>query len=257
MKKFALVTYFDKDYVKGARVMIKSFLENNPWFSEDIIIFDWGIGKMDYALIKPLYKKIVWHGIWHISYNLSKYILNRCYYGKNFQKFDIFLLKDYEKIVVIDADMVIMDDISELFFGHNDGFFVDINQPTKWEPKVPYPDTGLMVIDKKYLTKENYEKLLERMEKELKKSTKNNPTAVSNEYVIEDVFREELVPIHPHYRAKEVDDIEYKIIGSPVVKPWGNNKIFNRFRYNLPWDTTRETQKMFKLKKILESKGWI
>ena len=56
----SLCTTLCDDYADGAAVMIKSFLDNNPWYADDIVVICWGkLSEEQKRRIGSLSKKIV------------------------------------------------------------------------------------------------------------------------------------------------------------------------------------------------------
>lgn len=250
------VTYFDDLYYPLFEIMLNSFLKQNRWFDDYITIFDWGISGKNKSKVLEIYNKIEFLEVDKSKYDLKEETLDKIYFGKNFQKFEIFKLK-YNKIVVLDADLLFLDDVRELFINYNNGFYVDYNTPSKLDPIVPYPDTGLMIIDKKYLTEKNYYKCLEKMKEELKKDTSKNSTVVSNEWVVDKIFKNQLKPIDEHLRISDINNISgKKILGAPEYKPFlKDNRYMNFVKKNLlPWNHKDEVRKYYEYIKLLKER---
>lgn len=253
-----IVSYFDDLYAPLFRIMLTSFLDKNKWFNDSIIVFDWGISKQNKFKSLEIYDKIYFLDVDKNNYDISEEAINKFYFAKNFQKFEFFKLS-YKKIIIFDADLVFLDDVKELFDDYNDGFYVDYNEPTDVNPIVPYPDTGLMVIDEKYLTMDNYKKCIKKIKNELKKDVSDDATKVSNEWIIHDVFINELMPIKNYLRISDIDQdlSNRKILGAPEYKPYLNDKRYMDFvnKNLLPWEHKDEIRRQKKFIKLLKEKN--
>jgi len=248
MKNFALVSYFDDLFVEGFKIMLRSFLRYNPWFSSDVIVYDWGISKNNLEECCKLYDKITWLKPDKNNYNLSENVINKYYYAKTFQKFELFKLTSYKKVIVIDADLIIIDNIRKLFYEYNNGFYCDISSND-------IPDSGLMVIDNKFLTKKNYLNYLNEVLIEYKINGNNKQAdSVNDENVINRMFGDIIQPIEDDYCFYNVTYYPHcKILATPEYKPWSKNETFLKFKNSvISWDTEEEIRHCMKLKKILK-----
>jgi lipopolysaccharide biosynthesis glycosyltransferase len=251
-----IVTYFDEKYAPGYKMMIRSFLKYNDWFKDYVLIFDWGISEKTYLECKQIYERTDRISFDKHYYYLKDSFINKHYYAQNFQKFEIFNILHHcptiEKIVVLDADLLITDDISGLFCEFNDGFYVDTNRPTKWEKKVPFADTGVMVIDRKFLKRYYYIKCINKMNEMIHRyAGTKNPVLLSNEWVFDKIFKKLMNPLPDEYCQKEVENFpDCKILGAPPIKPWYVDKRWNKMRERLPWDTAKDPARSMKFRKI-------
>ena len=137
--KTALVIICDDKYLSNnyGFTCLKSFLYNNKWFNGDIIFFDDGefftISNDNKTKLKSLYNKIIFK---KINFNTYKWLIdlfsfNNIDFYQNYEfihcikrnlkllkaypKFEIFNLKEYDKILCIDADILFVDNVKELF----------------------------------------------------------------------------------------------------------------------------------------------
>ena len=249
----AVVTYFDDDYFPAYRTLIKSLLKHNPWFKMDLIVYDWGISDEHKSLCLKYYDNTTFIPVDKSRYKLDEETLSNHYYAKNFQKFELLKLENYDQILVIDADYVVLRDLGNIFSDHSDGFYVDVNEPTEYESVVPYPDTGLMVIDKRFLNGRFYDRCLDDMKHELNKPSCDNATSASNEYVFERVFGDMLCPINEKYSPCSIEDrlTDKYIMATPQYKYFLYNGRYQIFSRRLPWKDIDEIRKSVKFLKYI------
>lgn len=249
----ALVTYFDDDYMQAYEILIQSLLYHNPWFKMDLIVYDWGISDENKEICLRYYDNTTFIPVDKSKYLLDDDTLSKHYYAKNFQKFELLKLENYDQILVIDADYVVLRDLGNIFSDHMDGFYVDVNEPTDYESDVPYPDTGLMIIDKRYLNGMFFDRCIEEMKHEFSKSPYHNATSASNEYVFERVFGGMLRSINEKYSPCSIDDrlTDKYIMATPQYKPFMDGEKYNSFRGRLPWNHLDELKKSLMFIKYL------
>lgn len=127
----AVYTICDDKFTDGARVMISSFIKNNTWFNGKIVIlFDIEyskISKENRDLISRVYEKIEFQEVDTSVYldliENFKRVANRNQLRliPSLFTFEIFeKIKNHDALIYLDSDMVILDDISEVFStGHS------------------------------------------------------------------------------------------------------------------------------------------
>ena len=155
------------NFAIGALVTLYSFLKNNQWFKGDIIIgygSDEGCGLSEEnkeKFINLYYKTKLVELKFGDFYDIFENLIPLAQGGVGFEmtvyKFHAFRLCEYDKVVIFDADMLIIDDVSEIFtneikFGalydvKNEDFSEDLFKIRETE----YFNSGIMVIDKEWL----------------------------------------------------------------------------------------------------------
>lgn len=121
--KFALITICNDDYVDVAGTMIYSFVWNNPWFTGDIIIccdHKYSILSEDNRdKLKLLYPRMIFREVDTAEYEeLIEYCKPYLYslrYIPSAYTYEVFDLHGYDKVLYLDADMIILESIQELF----------------------------------------------------------------------------------------------------------------------------------------------
>jgi lipopolysaccharide biosynthesis glycosyltransferase len=128
-KKYALTTILNNSFSKYFYVFLNSFLENNTWFFGDVIVLYDDIlsplSEENISKIKLLYKNIIFKKIESDKY-INVINLFKSKVDKSFHRFipsiftiEIFNLVEYEKVLYLDSDMLIINNIEELFLLKN------------------------------------------------------------------------------------------------------------------------------------------
>lgn len=149
----------DDDFVIGYIGFIKSFLHYNKWFDYDFIVFDLGISDENKKKMLSYYDKIQFRKIQKKNYsdvNMSgtQEKLKNTYYT-----LDVFLLSEYDRIVFLDMDLIVLGDISELFTDSCD-FGACYGYNAKADELRTDFNSGVFSVSKKWLNKDTYKQLL-------------------------------------------------------------------------------------------------
>jgi lipopolysaccharide biosynthesis glycosyltransferase len=152
----------NRDFIIGYKVMISSLLDKNQWFDHEVVILDLDLTPSDKTDILDLYENTTFikpkiKNYSRVNFERTAEKLRATYY-----KLDVFRL-DYDRIVFIDSDVVVVGDLSELFNcsldfaavkGYNarlDEMRADIN-------------SGVFVVNKRFLNDETYTALVQMAE---------------------------------------------------------------------------------------------
>jgi hypothetical protein len=101
---------------RGVAVAIKSFLDNNTWYTGDIIVICWGRLSLEQKLrIGSLSAKIEFCEIDEGQYSKARIDGHRAWNYNPACRFSIFWLTRYDRLVYLDADVVVTAGIRELF----------------------------------------------------------------------------------------------------------------------------------------------
>lgn len=150
----------DKRYIIGCQVAAYSFVKNNPWFEGDIIVYlSEDVSDEDKNIFIKFYPQTVFKKV-----PIEKY--DELFYNapinplliKAFYKFEIFGEADYDKVIFIDSDIVVIGNIQEvLSWGE---FTIPIDTElhdlsfVKRQRTEEYVNSGFFVIGKKYLNEQ-------------------------------------------------------------------------------------------------------
>jgi len=263
--KYCLATVTSQNYFQWTMTMIFSFLKNNPWFGGDIVVICKDLPPEmigDLRLFDRL--KII-----EPSGDLLKKIDILVNEAPKFEKvssrffsLEIFSLHNYDKILFLDSDMIIVKSIEEIFSLH-DSFYASaqlcyykgkgrngftFHTELKKDDQTYFIEnpvnTGFMLIDGNILNGLHYSGLCEMLNPTLWSFISLNYT---DELVINRYFRDKitLLDIRYNYRAraarifKEQENIsieDAKIIHFySRFKPWNFAEVIASSANNLNW----------------------
>jgi len=156
----AIITMADENYLPLALTTLKSFKINNPEFEGDFIIIDLGIiskVSSDIQLIKPDIDK---YTVGNLKFNKFITLFNLKFPRYlNLFKLEIFKYTQYDKILFLDADTVVTDNIMELFdLNQSSGVKIDYRGYGK-----EYLNTGVMLLCKDMISLEYYNKMIKSL----------------------------------------------------------------------------------------------
>lgn len=164
-EKLGVFTICNNQFVEGCKTMLYSFLRHNKWFKEDIIIAyseEQPLSNENQEYIKELYDKIIFK-----KYDLTCYeklfdhwnnkIQNK--YRPSILTLEIFGLVDYDRIIYIDSDMLILGSIQELinlpqgpvYACCHEKTTIERNTKFKYSHPYTYINAGFFVITKPYI----------------------------------------------------------------------------------------------------------
>lgn len=167
--KLACCSTLNDFYFDGFLTFFHSLLIHNPTFNYPYYIFNWGeLSEKNIDILKAVYKGFIFKDINNKDYE-------GCVYSDAWRewkincinRFDIFTLSDYDRIVFFDADMLVLKDITDLFdidvrFGACE--IVDgseIDHPGKFQKGVRSFDGGLMIISREFLNQTTKKSLID------------------------------------------------------------------------------------------------
>ena len=162
--KKALVSMITPDFMVAWPVFIRSFLKENKWFDLPIVLLQIGLDDNQKETCRSFYPNIEfiepkYNNYSGIHFNSTKKELRNTYY-----KLDVFSLYQYDRVVFIDMDTVILGNLHVLFDSDKDigaarayGFGRD-----KLRGDI---NSGVFVVNKKYLNKETYIGLIRTAER--------------------------------------------------------------------------------------------
>lgn len=164
MNNVALVTMVNQDFIKGFKAMLNSLMVHNPWFNLPIVVLDLDLSLDNRIALRKRYENIVFKDIEKDNYKNVPFESTAKKLQCTYYKLDAFLLEEYDRIVFIDSDCLILDNIEKLFLctsgfsavkGYDSGNDImrrDIN-------------SGVFVVNKEYLNGKTYKDLIAISEK--------------------------------------------------------------------------------------------
>ncbi len=177
---FCVVTVVTEYYIPGALVTLYSFQRCNRWFNGDFIVLHDGLNQTQQKIFKEIFSNIKFV---QVSNRLSNWIKGmiqiRPELADQYSQFislDVLQFDGYEKVLLLDSDLLFRHDISEIC-GREEPLLCCRDRPaylgygrnratyeTTKDKKNVIVDTfnsGFMLIDQKLLNHVEYNRLLE------------------------------------------------------------------------------------------------
>lgn len=215
------VTNCDKNYIIGFEVMLKSLIENNPRVQKEnypFIILSNDLEEDDLITSRKIHNNVILRRYDETKYHkINEMKKERMAFG-DYTKFELFSITEFDKIIFLDSDTLILGNIDYLIdfkedFGAVRELFIDQH------------NTGVMVINKKYLNEKVTEDLIKLTE--LYGITEHLDQDIINNYFL-DVITD--IPISYNFLKiynkgifKNTGIPKYiKILHYVVKKPWQN-----------------------------------
>lgn len=221
MSKIAVVMVCDKNYLIGMEVTLFSLLKNSPVFKKiDIVIMSKDLIDDDLLNIKKIHNNII---LKPININPYKQIDILKQYHKahgDYLKYEIFTNNEYENIIYLDVDLLILNDISNL---------LKINSGIHGVPElfINQFNTGLLIIGKEYLNTTIRDELIMLTEKV--GITEHYDQDIINEYFNEKIGELSImynflkIYHHPIFKEQKYNP-KIKILHYIAHKPWSEYK---------------------------------
>lgn len=223
MAKIALVTVLDDPFMPGFRVFWKSFIKHNEWFDHDFIIFNCGLSETSKQEIRDTYGKAI---IKDIDYNAYKRITKGRKNGwikPTHYTIETFKQYDYNRLVYIDMDVLILGRIKELFKCKAE-FAAVKGYKTNTDKLFPWINSGVFVLNN--VSKNAYSDLLT--------------------ILIRGVNATDQGAINEYYEGKityldKIYNVEKRMLHSKRFREVFKNKMILHFVASKPWEKEKPT----------------
>jgi lipopolysaccharide biosynthesis glycosyltransferase len=235
MTRDAIVFTATNDYIRGLQVFLYSYIVKNKYRPDCIIIEENVITDSNKQKILNIYPNSSFIKPSN-TFDIKKSFERRNWLINPASRFSIFLIKDYEKIIFFDADMLVVDNIEDLFnikedfsavyHPHPDGLRSNVlHLHSDYVEKAGFNfakafNAGLMIISKAVLT-ENTANSLFCLYKEIDWLGNQGPLNI--------YFNSKVNIIDPNYFISTPFLNEYNFYTGKVFHFAGNKK---------PWLTT-------------------
>lgn len=141
------VTICNKEYLIGFEVLLKSLVDNNPRVTEEnipFLIISNDLIEDDLVVAKKIYNNLIIKKYDESKYDEINLLKKQNMAFGDYTKYEIFGIKNTEKIIFLDSDTLILGNIDYLIdfkedFGAARDLYID------------QFNTGVMVINQKYL----------------------------------------------------------------------------------------------------------
>ncbi|WP_165984536.1 glycosyltransferase [Streptomyces sp. YIM 98790] len=149
-RRVAFASYVDENYLPGFLTLLRSLALTNPGVCEDFVVLYDDLRPVSVAKIRNLHPRIVLRRVRDAHYadfvkgDPHNYLVRKAYFI-----LDVFRIREYDTVITLDTDMVVLGDIGELLrmrtgLGAVAQFF-------HGQDKL---NSGLLVIQREYLTDE-------------------------------------------------------------------------------------------------------
>ncbi|WQJ53638.1 MAG: hypothetical protein [Wendovervirus sonii] len=183
MKPYALYTTFNDNYLEQGCNMIYSFLCNNKWFEGDLIILCdhgeyAGLNEQSRQQISKLYDNVIFKDD---CYDIYKDVVEHCKnlaltpnFMQCYYKLELVKKNEYERKLYLDADIIVDNKISELFFASEvrNGVVLDlgVDEASQYnllnvisiraKEDQEYFNAGVMIIKDEYIPDNLYDECI-------------------------------------------------------------------------------------------------
>lgn len=189
----AFCTVLNDDFVPGFLVTLHSLKKNNPEFTYDYYVFYSAkyspLSLNNIGLIRRIYERVIFKEInesdyFHIWTETKERLKTPARLRPAFFILEAFSLIDYDRVIALDADLLILGDLRELF-SVEAGFAacqaVDYDKGIGME----FFNSGVMVINPPVLSKDTYKNLLSHnISKNYKTSFGKADQAILNDFFL-------------------------------------------------------------------------
>ncbi|HLU98405.1 MAG TPA: polysaccharide pyruvyl transferase family protein [Thermobifida alba] len=156
-RRVAFASYVDEEHLPGFLVLLRSLVLSNPGICPDYVVLHDGLGPAAFSAIRRLYPRIVPRRVDPTRYD--------AYLGGDgdgspargsYFFLDAFRPAGHDTLIVLDTDLVVLKDLRELL-ELREGLAAVERYPAEGGPG--QLDSGLLVVNREYLTGEFAERL--------------------------------------------------------------------------------------------------
>ncbi|UYQ64009.1 glycosyltransferase [Streptomyces peucetius] len=147
-RRVAFASFVDENYLPGFLALLRSLALSNPGVCEDFVVLHDDLRPGSIARIRALHPRIVLRRVNAEHYDAyqkgdqDNYLVRKAYFI-----LDVFRLREYDTIITLDTDMVVLSDLREL---------LRLREGLAAVPQFFYGqhklNSGLLVIQREYLT---------------------------------------------------------------------------------------------------------
>ncbi|GHI92348.1 glycosyltransferase [Streptomyces olivaceus] len=147
-RRIAFASYVDENYLPGFLALLRSLALSNPGVCEDFVVLHDDLRPASIARIRALHPRVVLRRVDTGRYDAYKkgdqdnYLVRKAYFI-----LDVFRIREYDTVITLDTDMVVLGDLGELL-RLRDGLAA-VPQFFYGQHKL---NSGLLVIQRPYLS---------------------------------------------------------------------------------------------------------
>nr|WP_306660197.1 glycosyltransferase [Streptomyces polyasparticus] len=151
-RRVAFASFVDENYLPGFLTLLRSLALSNPGVCEDFLVLHDELRPASVARIRALHPRVSFRRVNAAHYDTyakgdqDNYLVRKAYFI-----LDVFRIRDYDTVITLDTDMVVLGPIDEL---------LTLRRGLGAVPQFFYGDTtrllnsGLLVIQQEFLTDE-------------------------------------------------------------------------------------------------------
>ncbi|MFJ1592086.1 glycosyltransferase [Kitasatospora albolonga] len=147
-RRIAFASFVDENYLPGFLTLLRSLALSNPNVCEDFLVLHDGLRPESVGKIRALHPRVDFRQVNAAHYDTyakgdqDNYLVRKAYFI-----LDVFRVRDYDTVITLDTDMVVLDDLGEL---------LRLREGLAAVPQFFYGqhklNSGLLVIQREYLT---------------------------------------------------------------------------------------------------------
>ncbi|WNF29094.1 glycosyltransferase [Streptomyces sp. C11-1] len=147
-RRIAFASFVDENYLPGFLTLLRSLALSNPNVCEDFLVLHDGLRPDSVAKIRSLHPRTDFRRVNAEHYDTyakgdqDNYLVRKAYFI-----LDVFRVRDYDTVITLDTDMVVLDDLGEL---------LRLREGLAAVPQFFYGqhklNSGLLVIQREYLS---------------------------------------------------------------------------------------------------------
>jgi lipopolysaccharide biosynthesis glycosyltransferase len=252
--KFALATVTTENYLQWSMVMIHSFLKSNPWFKGDIVIISNDLSEKSLSDLTVFPGIIIAEPSEILTQRLAQLCAEMPTFSKLINRFlsiEVFRLDQYDKILFLDSDMLVIKNVEVLFRlpdpiyaslewfsgkGRRMSDFEVVNSAGDHGEFIKQPiNSGFLMLSKSLFTEALYEELVHFIHPG---HWKNTTTRLTDQLIINKFFNDKITIIDAryNYRPKNAEGIyrkeKIRLDDAKIVhfmlkaKPWNLKEVF-------------------------------
>lgn len=220
-----LITLLDDNFVIGLEVFFKSLMIHNKlWFDLPFIVLDLGLSSWNKRKIKNIYPNVEFRPIKKDRYSAVNFSATQPRLKNTYYTLDVFIQDDFDKLVFIDMDTLVLGDIRELFHNHYDIAGVKAYSPRQDKLRIDI-NTGVFCVSKKYLNEKTYADML---------NLATPGHSMPDQHVINDFFKGKMEYFNKAY------NVEKRMINSENFRDTLTKIKILHFVADKPWQKHRE-----------------
>lgn len=147
-RRVAFASFVDENYLPGFLTLLRSLALSNPSVCEDFLVLHDGLRTDSIARIRALHPRVSFRQVDAAHYDgyakgdQNNYLVRKAYFI-----LDVFRVRDYDTVITLDTDMVVLGDLGEL---------LELRDGLAAVPQFFYGqhklNSGLLVIQRDYLS---------------------------------------------------------------------------------------------------------